>query len=664
MMDKKLYRTYADQALNISPSHGLLHAEQVNYIVRSAVRNIGHHRILILYVYAREQAVKGDMRPVWTMFQHGQHDYITLARKDDGSTVWREACFERLGNDYNFVYKCAFYSQADEARVCAYFGSAGRGFDTLRRVQYKIQEARARQRHQRRDKQILARMKPLKALPRGLKSWLRKSVMPGYFFYDYQKGRRTVKGVCSACGKDIELTGVKYNAKAVCPCCKRELTMKSRGRRGYLRDQDTCQVIQRVGPDEVVVRIVKVAYTYSDDTPRESLWENARIFVRLDEKGAIRADSYYYSYGHHELTPWKHGERPVFSHYQYNFEADTCGHVYCGNLHADLAGTPWQYCPVELFYAHFHERMQLVPFLAAHIEHPRFEHLVKVGFYELAGDLAYRDHDTHTLDETQNRTHRILQVAPEDVAFLRELDVGLSTLRAFQRHSHENLKDRQALFRWTNEHHVTHDIDHTLPHVTVHRLLRYMDSQYSFLCLRKTQYGSVRYRDMQALVSEYRDYLDMCVKENYDMHSDFILFPKDLQKSHDMVAGRIKHKANAKMRRDFKAVYRRISNQLDYEHDGLKIVYPATPEDIVAEGHALHHCVGGYVDRVARKECMILFLRRCEDISTPYYTIEVRGQEVTQLRGKNNGEATPEVKKFIDLWSKDVLEAPALAKAG
>ena len=55
-----------------------------------------------------------------------------------------------------------------------------------------------------------------------------------------------------------------------------------------------------------------------------------------------------------------------------------------------------------------------------------------------------------------------------------------------------------------------------------------MDRQYSFLRLRKTQYGGIRYKDMQALVSEYRDYLDMCVRERYDLRNDFVLLPKDL----------------------------------------------------------------------------------------------------------------------------------------
>lgn len=663
MLDKKLCRKFANPELTIHSGHGLLHAKQVKYIIRTAVRIIGRHRVLILYIYSCEQVIKGDCRPLWAMFQHGKSDYITFARKDNGGATWRTACFDQLGDDYSFTDQCAFYSQSDEARVSGYFNSTDGGFAALSQAQSQIQLKRSRERQRHRDRIILERMKPLKALPHGLKSWVRRSVMPAHLFYDTNR-TKTAAGHCSACGKPVMLSNAKHNAKTVCPHCHRELTLKSRGRRGHIHDQNTCQVIQRISGSEVVVRIIKIRYDYYEDTPKESFQENARIFVRLDENGQPRCDNYYYSHGHHELTPWKHGNRPVYYPYSYNFEADTCGHVYCANLPAALVETPWQYCPVTLFYEHYHEQMQLAPFLTAHIEHPRFEHLVKVGFFDLASDLAYREHDSSTLDETQNRTHRILKVAPEDVSFLRELDIDLSTLRTFQKHSLENLKDRQELFLWIRENNITHDIDNILPHVTVHKLLRYMDSQYSCLNMRNAPHDTVRYRSMQALVSEYRDYMDMCVKENYDMHNDFILFPKDLQKSHDMVARRIKHKADAEMRRDFKAVYRRISNRLDFQHKGLIIVYPSTPDDIVAEGHALHHCVGGYVDRVAKKECMILFLRQCEDISLPYYTIEIRGQKVTQVRGMNNSEATPEVNDFIARWTHEVLQAPALAAAG
>lgn len=301
--------------------------------------------------------------------------------------------------------------------------------------------------------------------------------------------------------------------------------------------------------------------------------------------------------------------------------------------------------------------------MAAYIEHPRLEHLIKTGFYTLASSLVYKGDYDHTLDETQDRMHRLLGVMAEDVSFLRNLDPDMSMLKAFQKYCQMNIKERQRLMLWQIENKVERDIMNILGYITPHKLMRYMDSQYSFLSQRKNRYGAIRYPSLQELVSEYRDYLEMCVKQKYDMRNSFVLYPKDLQKSHDKVAHRIRMKADAKVRRDFKKAYHDIAGQMDFEMDGMKILYPATPDEIISEGNTLHHCVGGYVDRVARKECVILFLRQCADESKSFYTIEVREREVVQVRGMKNDPPTPKVKKFMEQWKKRVLAAPAMQQA-
>ena len=65
---------------------------------------------------------------------------------------------------------------------------------------------------------------------------------------------------------------------------------------------------------------------------------------------------------------------------------------------------------------------------------------------------------------------------------------------------------------------------------------------------------------------------------------------------------------------------------------------------------------GSYTKRVAVGECLILFLRRCENIDKPFYTIELREREVVQLKGANNTDATPEVQKFVECWTREVLQ--------
>lgn len=654
MLNKKECRRFTAPSLKLDPNNGLLHAQSVKYIVCTDIQAIDGQDVLMLHFVPRSQATKGDYRPVWTMFQ-GEGDYITLERSNDGKTKWRTAAFEKLGNDYRFSASCAFYTAQDEQRVGSYFHDAkGKGFTPLISAQDAIWAARYRAKKHRKEQAILARMEGLPALPGGLESWARREVLPAYFVYSHAR-KGTAKGTCSSCGQGAELSGVKYKGKATCPHCGRELTMTPRGMVKHIHDKDTGVVVQRVGAG-LVVRILKIHAEYQGEAPAISIDENARQFVGVGPDGGAKCERYYLSHGG-ELTDWKEGTRPVFYN-QATYESATYGYLYCGNLPGELAGTPWQYCPIVPFYEYDTEPMEVYPFLVAYIEHPRYEHLVKVGFYDLVCQLVYHYHNYYPapeLDEGQNRTHRILGVGAEDVGFLRELKAEPEALQLFQVYYKAGVKERQRLLLWQMGHKIKGDLLPALAYTTAHKLMRYIDGQYNLLKGCEGEYGGLRYESVKAVVGEYMDYLDMCEKQNYDLKNSFVLFPKDLQKNHDRVAQRIKIKADMKMREDFQAAYKRIMGQLDFEQGGMKIVYPATLDDIVAEGQALHHCVGNYVDRVAAKKTMILFLRRCEDVGKPYYTVEVKNREVMQVRGAGNQEPTPDVKKFMQAWERKVL---------
>lgn len=650
-INKRKCRAYAVPDRKLSSANGILHAKQINYIVTAAVKTIAHHRTLVLYIYPREQAVRGDYKPLWTVF-HTKDDFLALERKEDGSTVWRTASFDRLDcSSYDFSSQCAFYSNLDGKRVQRYFHADTDGLLALTAAQDAILERRRKERQITREKAVIDRIEGIPALPHGLKSWI-KSVMPAYFFYDYKR-EKEVTGICSACSHEITLSGVKQGNKAICPHCKHELVAKPRSRRGSsMYDRETFEVIQNMGDGRLVVRIIKAYYSYTSDTPKAEVYENAREFIWRDVNGEICTEHYYYSSNSGIITNWKKGERPVYIMYQYHFEGDTCGHLYTKNLPEALDGTPWQYCTIAGFYHHFHEHMQALPFLRAHMEHPKLELLCKTGFYNIASDLAYHS-DGKILDETQNRTHKILGIALEDLAFLRGIEADLSVLETFQKYA--GIKDRQQLLIWGLEHKVNRDILEILRYMTVHKFTWYMDKQYAFLRLRKTPHKTQRYRAMQDLVSEYRDYLEMCSKLNYGMKKNSVLFPKDLQKSHDKVARRLKHKADADTKQEFIAAYRDISEQLCFEKDGLKLICPSVPEDVIAEGCALAHCVGDYIGRITGRECIILFIRKSCEIDKPYYTVEIRGQEVIQVRGIGNCSMTPEVKAFVEQWKRQVL---------
>lgn len=406
------------------------------------------------------------------------------------------------------------------------------------------------------------------------------------------------------------------------------------------------------------IRVVKAVYRYERNAllPSVSLYENARILVRMAPDGKSEVLPYYLSYGDRDgrLTPWRTGYRPVFFKYQYCFEADVCGLVYPHGLPGALTGTPWEYCPLVPFVGRFTgEPMELAPFLAAHVTHPHLERLIKTGFYNLASDLAYGRVRDGLLDGTQCRAHRILGVDASDVDFLRELDPDADILRTFQ--GYAGLKFRQELLLWQRRNGITRDIPEMLSYgVTPHRLMRYVDGQLASHAGIDRPHGGARYPGAQAVLSEWRDYAGMSAKLG-----DGILCPRDLATAHDRAQERLKAEEDAAMRRAFVSVMSGAADRLRYERDGFLVVAPSMPDEIIAEGRALRTCVGSYVGRVAEGSCLILFVRAADDPDTPLYTMEVRGRRVVQLRGHGNSDPPPDVRAFVDGYERRVLSRAA-----
>lgn len=93
--------------------------------------------------------------------------------------------------------------------------------------------------------------------------------------------------------------------------------------------------------------------------------------------------------------------------------------------------------------------------------------------------------------------------------------------------------------------------------------------------------------------------------------------------------------------------------KLNYEEDEFIIRIPEKLSEIVAEGNALRHCVGGYTERHAMGNTTILFLRRKSEADKPFYTIEVNKGNVVQIHGFGNRwlgcnpEAIPTVARWL-----------------
>jgi hypothetical protein len=138
----------------------------------------------------------------------------------------------------------------------------------------------------------------------------------------------------------------------------------------------------------------------------------------------------------------------------------------------------------------------------------------------------------------------------------------------------------------------------------------------------------------------------------YDFSHDFVLFPKNLPEAHDQASKLYENRKTDIFSKMIHASYAATLEQYRFTNNGFTLIPPRSAAEIVKEGHTLHHCVHAYVERVANGECVILFLRRTENIKAPFFTVELRDGRVTQVRGQQNSAPTPEVQKFLELWKR------------
>ncbi len=103
-----------------------------------------------------------------------------------------------------------------------------------------------------------------------------------------------------------------------------------------------------------------------------------------------------------------------------------------------------------------------------------------------------------------------------------------------------------------------------------------------------------------------------------------------------------------------------MNQQYHFVKYGFAVLLPHTAKEILEEGQNLHHCVGSYVKKVVKRESTILFVRKAGEQGKSLCTVEIHNGELVQARCYKNEPPSPAIQRFLDIWEKKVLHAPAL----
>lgn len=196
------------------------------------------------------------------------------------------------------------------------------------------------------------------------------------------------------------------------------------------------------------------------------------------------------------------------------------------------------------------------------------------------------------------------------------------------------------------------------------RLLRYLKKQQE------------RNGNRKITVDFYRDYIWDCRRLGIDLHEKSNLLPRDLVEMHRTVSEQVmemlrleeeRHRiaqGTLKLRRDkgkeraWQKRRKTIVRKYSFEAGGMTIYVPQHLKELIAEGAAMHSCVGGYIDRVASGSTIVVFIRKAGDLKERIGTMEIAadGSHIVQARAKFNRDLPPEAKAFVEKFKSVKIE--------
>lgn len=489
-------------------------------------------------------------------------------------------------------------------------------------------------------------------LPKEFEKYCYNSIQKAPIYYK-RKGK-TAECLCGICGMGFFVNEVperKRNAK--CPVCGGTGVWEWMKCTIPKYTSEDIVLIQCTTDRNLVLREFRVEGRYKQYEPAQmGITEWKRRFLRL---GDIYEFSLQYRYNKTART------------YTYMWDAGK-GCTYLSETHLypgwkrEIEASEFRYFNPKEILRNDTTRW-IVNALVTFANNPALEMYAKSGMDKLVDHLLAKEGKTKMVNRRAKTVKSQLRL--KDNTQVKKLIAKKGDIRFLE----VLLYEKKHKFQWTPEqeefvcdgyHHAQNDnIDTCLTYMSVQKLMN-----------RVERYRKDYSNDWQ-VVSHYADYLNMRRDLGYDMTNEVFLFPNDLKKKHDQMVketNAVKDKLHeVKKNREYpkiRANYEKWDKLYHYEDEEYVIRPAKEAAEIVREGRTLHHCVGGdnYLSKHNSGRTTILFLRRVREPEEPYYTIEIKENEILQWYGKNDKKPNEEI---IGPWLEAYTERlKSVRKAG
>lgn len=496
-------------------------------------------------------------------------------------------------------------------------------------------------------------------IPQGMVEWIRQYIIPSDKVIIHKKGGW--KGRCYVCGQEVEAhpnRRFKHCTNNVCPeCGTLVICYRDTSDAWNASTVENIVAVQK-GTDGKTIffrqwRLLRDHTARWEDITR-CLKEVARYAIRGKETAKWQKegkDNYYMHCERYTLDKWTRWSGNQIYDNGYCF--------YPENAREELAGTQMQYADLEGYLREDkgHNKNPIY-FLEYFVKYPVTEFLWKAGYtrvvHQKVNGLS-KEHRNIILWQRKKLKDcfrfplRFLKVMPPEEWTMDRLEVAGNM---WKEHG-EKLKDKEliAALRLGNG---VNKLRIAFKYDNIVCVFKYIEKQYMEGKGQKKEL----YRNLDDAIDTYRDYLHECEQLQLPLTDKGILFPPHLMAAHERTMEQVSFQRNKADQEKFQGQIKILQRYI-WERNDLIIRPPYKQEEVSKEGIALHHCVGGYLKRMADGETAIFFVRKVSEPEKPFYTLELNPKtlSVVQCRTDHNisYEREPEISEFVETWLKKVV---------
>lgn len=366
-------------------------------------------------------------------------------------------------------------------------------------------------------------------------------------------------------------------------------------------------------------------------------------YVFTQRHGAQRWVNNSYGYEHYGYAGWRalksENNEPTFT--SYSPFSGYCNNSYVVIGWEEIEKSFLKYA-VSCFPDHQHAPNMFMTYLCKFTTRPNIEYLIKTGFGYVVDAMLAHNLGALRINWRSNNVKKMLGLNAAEMKLLKDKNITLLTqYKTLKEICPPGTPEKEIIglcAKYGNCAPSFRDIQR-ITGLSFEKIINY---------LKKQQHGNTTHENIT--LRDWIDYLNQCQIMEYDLQNSSVNRPKNLKRAHDRLTKLVVYKTKAieieksRKRAEKLASY---NNFIDAKA-GLCIVVPKDVSDIIDEGKALDHCVGGYAERHAKGALTILFVRKTDNPEKPYFTLELsKDGKVIQCRGLKNKDMPKAVKTFV-----------------